>query len=63
LSRFTPKRGIGPACEEAHRRNRAQRIADIRRRHFDRLGEWRHNALDMALWQAQRATQAEGTAA
>ena len=60
MTTFTPKRGIGPALDEAARRCRAQRIADIRRRHYDRLGEVRHARLDGALWgEANARPQAE----
>ena len=52
---FIPKRGIGPACDEARRRTRARRIAEIRVRHFDRLGEIRHARMDNALWTAANA--------
>ena len=58
MSRFTPLRGIGPACREAARRTRLARVTDIRRRHYDRLGERRHQRLDMALYRELKRLQA-----
>ena len=57
MSRFVPKRGIGPACEEAWARNRRDRIAAIRRRYWDRLATVGHQRLDNALWAAERETR------
>ena len=50
MSGFVPKKGIGAACAEAARRTRLARVLDIRKRHWDRLGAWRHNKLDNALY-------------
>jgi hypothetical protein len=56
-ARFTPKRGIGPACEQAWANNRRDRIAAIRRRYWDRLASVGHQRLDNALWHEARAAR------
>lgn len=50
MSRFVPKRGIGAACQEAARQWRLRRVIGMRRRHWDRLGEVRHQRVDNALF-------------
>ena len=50
MSRFTPKRSIGPACEQAVAAHRFHRIQRIYVRHIDRLAEPRHERLDNALY-------------
>jgi hypothetical protein len=49
MSRFTPKRGIGRACELAGAMSRYARITLLYGRHYDRLKELRHERLDNAL--------------
>ena len=46
MSRFTPLRGIGPACREAARKTRLARVCQIYGRHWERLSELRHERLD-----------------
>jgi hypothetical protein len=46
MSRFTPKRGIGRACELAGATYRYARITFLYGRHYDRLGELRHERID-----------------
>ena len=58
MSRFTPLRGIGPACREAARKTRLARVEYIRARHWDRLAELHHQRLDMALYNEAKRLQA-----
>jgi hypothetical protein len=59
MSRFTPLRGIGPACREAARRTRLARVAYIRARRWDRLAELRHERLDNWLYNEVKRLQAQ----
>ena len=58
MSRFTPKRGIGPACREAARKTRLARVEHIRMRHCERLSELRHERLDNWLYGELKRLQA-----
>ena len=58
MSRFTPKRGIGPACDEAARRTRLARVERIRMRYCERLAELRHERLDNWLYNELKRLQA-----
>ena len=59
MSRFTPKRGIGPACREAARKTRLERVEYIRAHYFARLGEWRHERLDNWLYNESKRLRAK----
>ena len=59
MSRFTPKRGIGPACREAARRVRLDRVNGITRRHYGRLSELRHERMDNWLYGELKRLQAK----
>jgi hypothetical protein len=59
MSRFTPLRGIGPACREAARRARLYRVEYIRARYYGRLSELRHERLDNWLHGELKRLQAK----
>ena len=59
MSRFTPKRGIGPACREAARRTRLARVEYIRARYYGRLSELRHERFDNWLHGELKRLQAQ----
>jgi hypothetical protein len=59
MSRFIPKRGIGPALDEAAWRVRRQRVIAIRRKHWDRLGDTRHQRIDNALFEEMQKINAQ----
>jgi hypothetical protein len=59
MSLFVPKRGLRPGLDEAVLRVRRQRVIDIRRKHWDRLGETRHEKLDNALFDEMQKINAQ----
>jgi len=58
VSLFVPKCGIGPAVDEAAWRVRRQRVIAIRRKHWDRLGDTRHQRIDNALFEEMQRINA-----
>jgi hypothetical protein len=59
MSRFVPLRGIGPACREAARRVRIDRVCQIYHKHWARLSELRHERLDNWLHGELKRLQAQ----